>query len=133
MSSKTRRIAAALISTAALGTTIGITATPASARASATVEEYCAIVSDPGTGIDFEGLSPQEADYAATLMRKAAKTGVPAKLKRDLKKLAKIYDQISNGADPADVATEKQSFILKAFTRFGKYTAAHCVGTPPGA
>ena len=62
-------------------------AVPAGARVAEKNDKFCKILySDQGAGIDFEGLGPAEAEYAATLMRKLAKAGVPAKLKKDLKK-----------------------------------------------
>jgi hypothetical protein len=131
MSSKTMRFITAAMSLAMLGVAVGFSAAPAGARVAATPEEFCAIVSDQGIGIDFEGLGPDEAQYAATLMRKAAKTGVPAKLKKDLTKLAKVYDRIAGGEPASEVVADKQAFILKALTRFGKHTAASCIAPTP--
>ncbi len=131
MSTKPRRVITAVMCVAALGATVGLSAAPAGARVASSNDEFCAIVSDQGVGIDFEGLGPDEAQYAATLMRKAAKTGVPAKLKKDLKKLAKVYDRIAGGESADAVAASKQAFILKALTRFSKYTGANCTPTAP--
>ena len=130
MSSTSKRAFAAIISTAALGATIGITAAPAGARVTAANTEFCVIVSDPGINIDFDGLGPEEAEYAAGLMRDAAKTDVPSKLKKDLLKLAKVYDRIADGEPSVDVIASKQTFVNKALTRFSKYTAQQCITTP---
>ena len=89
---------------------------------------YTAVLSgDQGTGINFEGLGPAEAKFAAKLMRKAAKAGVPARLKADLAKLAKVYDRIANGEPAAKVLDAAgQKAVLPALTRFSKYVAANC-------
>lgn len=106
-----------------------VLAVPASAGAEAKNPKFCeALYSDKGgQGIDFEGLGPAEAKYAAKLMRKLAKTGVPAKLKSDLGKLAKFYDQIAKG-DTKGIA-KQQKTITQALTTFSKYTAKNC--SPP--
>lgn len=131
MFTKPKRIITAVISVAALGATVALSAAPAGATVASANDEFCAIVSGPGGGIDFEGLGPEEAQFAATLMRDAAKAGVPAKLKKDLRKVAKVYDRIADGEPAAVVVAEKQASINKALTRFSKYVGANCGAPAP--
>jgi hypothetical protein len=117
---------------AAIITMLGASAASARARAPATNDAFCAVLSsDQGEGIDFEGLAPDEAGFAAKLMRKAARTGVPAKLKADLAKIARLYDRIADGEPAAEVLdVHQQKAILPALTRFSKYAAANCTTVP---
>jgi hypothetical protein len=79
------------VAVAALAATSTMSAVPASARVAAKNTAFCQILSsEQGSRIDFDGLGPDEAKFAARLNRKLAKTAVPAKLKRDLVKLAKL-------------------------------------------
>jgi len=95
MPSKANRTLVAITAIAAFLATLGLAAAPVGARVVATNDEFCAVLSNGIPGLDSRGLDPDEAKLGAELSRKAAKTGVPAKLKRDLKKLAKIYDRIA--------------------------------------
>jgi hypothetical protein len=133
MPSKSTRVLVASIAIATFIATFGVVAAPAGASVPQTNTKFCAVLgSDQGAGINFDGLGPEEAAFAAKLERKLAKTGVPAKLKKDLKKLAAVYDRIANGETAAEVLDAKgQAAILPALTRFSKYFAANCVGTPP--
>jgi hypothetical protein len=133
MSATSKRTVATLSVVVALTTMLGLTATPAVARVAAANAKFCAVLSsEEGAGIDFEGLGPAEATFAAKLMRKAAKTGVPGSLKADLGKLAKIYDRIADGESAAKVLSpSQQKAILPALTRFSKYTAANCAVPVP--
>ena len=128
MSANSNRTVALVSAVAALTAMIGLSGSPAVAHVAAANTKFCAVLSsDQGTGIDFEGLGPAEATYAAKLMRKAAKTGVPGKLKADLGKLAKVYDRIADGESAAKVLTPSaQKAILPALTRFSKYVGANC-------
>lgn len=132
MGALSKRRAPALLVVGAL-TMLTVLAAPAGARIASTNAKFCAVLSsDQGQGINFEGLGPDEATYSAKLMRKAAKTGVPAKLKVDLRTLAKIYDRIADGEPAARVLTAKrQKAILPALTRFSKYVGANCSTAPP--
>ena len=132
MPATSRRTIAVLVALAALATTIGISAPPAGARVAATNDRFCTILStEQGAGIDFEGLEAPEARLAAKVMRKAAKAGVPAKLKADLGKIAAVYDRIAGGEAAAEVLdAAKQKALLPGLTRFGKYVAANCIATP---
>ena len=97
MPAKSRRTAALLVALAAFAA-VGISAGPAGARVAATNDQFCSVLSsNQGAGIDFDGLGAPEARLAAKVMRKAAKTGVPATLKADLAKLAAVYDRIAEG------------------------------------
>jgi len=131
MPSKVKRTLVAITAVAAFTASLGLSAAPASARVLVLNDKFCAVLGDQGLGIDFSGLGPAEAKFAAKLSRKAAKTGVPAKLKKDLNKLAKVYDRIAHGEPSIKVLTDRQAFIGKALTRFGKYFAANCIATPP--
>ena len=132
MSASPKRTVAVLCAVAALTATIGLSASPAMAHVAAANTKFCTVISgDQGSGIDFEGLGPAEATFAAKLMRKAGKTGVPGSLKADLGKLAKVYDRIADGESAATVLTPAtQKAILPALTRFSKYVAANCVVVP---
>lgn len=132
MSTRFKRVSTTFICVAALSVTAGLTAAPAGARVATANPEFCAIVSDPGFGVDFEGLGTEEAQYAADLFRDAAKTGVPAKLKKDLKKLAKVYERIANGESAATIYASKQKSITNALVRLSEYNFANCSPTPSG-
>jgi len=134
MLSKCKRVLGAITAVAALAAGLGMLAVPAGARGEAKNDKFCEVLSsDQGAGIDFEGLGPAEAEYAATLNRKLAKTGVPAKLKKDLKKLATIYERIADGEPANEVVAEEQEFIGKALTRFSKYVQKNCSPTVPSS
>ena len=95
-------------------------------------DKFCAVFSAQFPSIDFEGLGPDEAALGAKLLRQAAKTGVPAKLKKDLKKIAKVYTRIADGEPATEVLdAEQQKSILPALTRFSKYFAANCFAAVP--
>jgi hypothetical protein len=127
-----KRTTTFMLAVAALPIMLGLSATPAGARVAATNDKFCNVMSsNQGAGIDFQGLAPPEARFAATLLRKAAKTGVPATLKADLARMAKLYDRIAAGESAAKVLdAAQQKTLLPALTRFGKYLAANCVATP---
>ena len=131
MPAKSRRTAAVLVALAAFAA-VGISAAPAGARVAAANEQFCSVLSsDQGAGIDFDGLGAPEARLAAKVMRKAAKSGVPATLKADLAKIAAIYDRIADGEPAAEVLdAAHQKALLPRLTRFGKYVAANCIATP---
>jgi hypothetical protein len=133
MPSKSTRALVASIACATFIATVGVVAAPAGASVAAKNAKFCAVLStDQGSGIDFEGLSPEEAAFAAKLERKLAKTGVPAKLKKDLKKLAAVYDRIANGETAAEVLdADGQAAVLPALKHFSTYVAANCLTTPP--
>lgn len=136
MLSKSKRVLGVTTAVATLAAGLGMLAGPASARVAEKNDKFCAVFNDAyaedAPDIDFEGLGPAEAEFAATLNRNLAKTGVPAKLKKDLKKLAKIYDRIADGATESEIADE-QDFILKALTRFSKYVTANCQPAVPSS
>lgn len=123
---------AVLVVVGALVVMIGVSAVHAGARVAATNDTFCALLSnDQGQGINFEGLAPDEAGFAAKRLRRAARAGVPATLKADLAKIAKVYDRIADGESPAKVLdAEQQKAILPGLTRFSKYTAANCTTAP---
>ncbi len=131
MPAKSRRTIAVLVAFAAFAT-VGISAAPAGARVAATNDQFCSVLStDQGAGIDFDGLEAAEARLAAKVMRKAAKTGVPAALKSDLAKIAAVYDRIAGGEPAAEVLdAAHQKALLPGLMRFGKYVAANCIATP---
>jgi hypothetical protein len=132
MPAKSRRTTALLVALAALATIVGISAAPAGARVAATNDRFCSVLSsDQGAGIDFDGLAAPEARFAAKVIRKAAKAGVPATLKADLAKIAAVYDRIADGEPAAEVLdAAHQKALLPRLTRFGKYVAANCIATP---
>ncbi len=131
MPAKSRRTIAVLVALAAFAA-VGISAGPAGARVAATNDQFCSVLSsNQGAGIDFDGLEAPEARLAAKVMRKAAKSGVPATLKADLAKLAAVYDRIAKGEPAAEVLdAAHQKALLPRLTRFGKYVAANCIATP---
>ena len=134
MFSKSKRMLAAFLGAAALAVTIGVSAVPASARVASSNEEFCAVFAAQFPAIDFEGLGPDEAKLGAKLFHKGAKAGVPAKLKKDMNKIAKIYARIAHGEAASDVLdADTQASVLPRLTRFSKYFAANCVATAPGA
>ncbi len=123
-----------VVAVAALAATSTMLAIPAGARVPAKNAEFCQILSsDQGAGIDFDGLGPDEAKFAANLTRKLAKTDVPAKLKRDLVKLAKLYDKIASGAPANTVIAAEQKFVTRVLTAFSKYVSANCIASSPSA
>jgi hypothetical protein len=64
-------------------------------------------------------------------MRKLAKAGVPAKLEKDLKKLAKVYDPIADGESANEVIADQVTFVQSALTRFSKYVQKNCTPSAP--
>ena len=133
MRAKLKPSVAVVVAVAALVTVLGVSTAGAGTRVKATNDKFCAVLSsDQGDGINFEGLAPEEAGFAAKLLRKAAKAGVPAKLKADLAKIAKVYDRIADGEPAAKVLDAKQQkAILPGLTRFSRYVAANCTTAPP--
>ena len=132
MFSKRKRVLGVITAVAAFSAGLGMLAGPASARVEQKNARFCEILSsDQGAGIDFEGLGAAEAEYAAKLNRRLAETGVPAKLKKDLKKLAKVYQRIADGEDASTVIADEQAFLGKALTRFSKYVQANCTPAVP--
>ena len=133
MHSRIGRASSALMA-AGLAAGLAVTlAVPAGADVPQKNTKFCTTLqSGEGSGgIDFEGLGTAEAEYAATLMRKLAKTGVPSGLRKDLKKLAKVYDRIADGASESEIADD-QDFIIKALTGISKYTQKNCSPPVPG-
>lgn len=132
MHSRIRRNATAIVTAGLAAALVATLAVPAGARIERGNDKFCEILSsDQGAGINFEGLGPAEAEYAATLIRKLSKTGVPTKLKKDFKKLAKIYDRIADG-EPADaVIADRSTFVQSALTRFSKYFQTNCAPSAP--
>jgi hypothetical protein len=127
-----KRGGAVIVAFAAMTAMLALSAPPAAARVAAANDKFCAVLyGDQGAGINFEGLSPAEAGFAAKLMRKLAKTGVPTSLKADLVKVAKIYDRIAKGEAAAKVLDAKQQkAILPALKRFSTYVATNCAAVP---
>ncbi len=132
MSTKAGCNTAVLVALAALTTVVVTSAAPAGARITASNDRFCSVLSsDQGAGIDFDGLGATEARLAAKVMRKAAKAGVPARLKADLSSIAAVYDRIADGEPTAEVLdAPHQKALLPRLTRFGKYVAANCIATP---
>jgi len=111
-------LAAALLAALAL---------PAGARVEQKNDRFCKVFSsDPTAGVDFEDLSRAEAEDEATLVRKLAKTGVPAKLKKDLRKVAKVLDRIADGDPATEVVADEEQLLASALPRFFKYVKANC-------
>jgi hypothetical protein len=132
MFSTVKRVFVPCIALAVLAAGSAVLVSPAGAEVSAKNTKFCQVLtSDQGQGIDFDGLGTAEAKFAAKLQRKLAKTGVPAKLKSDLLKLAKVYDRIAKGEDAATVIADVQGSVGKELTRFSKYVAANCVPAVP--
>jgi len=126
------RIPGAIVAVGLAAGLVVALAAPAGARVSQKNDEFCQIFyGDQGAGIDFEGLGPAEAELAAKLFRKAADSGVPPKLKKALKRLAKIDQRIADGEPANVVLAEEQEFIGKALARLTKYLGANCSPTAP--
>jgi hypothetical protein len=125
------RSVVAVVTLAACIALVGASA-PAGARVAAATDRFCAIIADnQGAGLDFDGLAAPEARLAAKVVRQAAKTGVPSRLKADLAKIASVYDRIASGESAAEVLdAAHQKALLPGLTRFGKYVAANCIATP---
>jgi hypothetical protein len=132
MPTKAGRTTAILVALAVLATVLVTSAAPAGARITASNTQFCTVLSgNQGAGIDFDGLGAPEARLAAKVMRKAAKTGVPVRLKADLTSIAAVYDRIADGEPAAKVLdAAHQKALLPRLTRFGKYVAANCIATP---
>ena len=132
MSSPVERVFSTVVAAAVVATTLTLFAAPAGARVGTQNTQFCqALASDQGAGTDFEGLGPVEATYAAGLTRKLAKTGVPAKLKRDLEKLAKLYDKIAAGAAANAVVAGKQKFATMVLVELTSYVKENCTTSVP--
>ena len=132
MPTKAGRTTAVLVALAVLATGLVTSAAPAGARITASNDQFCSVLSShQGAGIDFDGLGAPEARLAAKVMRKAAKTGVPVRLKADLARIAAVYDRIADGEPAAEVLdAAHQRALLPRLTRFGRYVAANCIATP---
>ena len=124
----TKRVLAALIAVSALG----VMAVPAGASVGAKNDKFCETLNtNQGGGISPEDdWEPGEFEYAAGLVRKLAKTGVPGKLNKDLKKLAKLYERIADGESSNEVISGELAFVQKALKRLSKYFAANCAPPP---
>jgi hypothetical protein len=130
MFSTAKRVFVSCTAIAALAAGSAVLATPAGAEVAAKNTKFCTVLtSEQGNGIDFDGLGPDEAKFAAKLERKLAKTGVPAKLKSDLLKLAKVYDRIAKGEDAGKVIADVGDSLTSGLVRFSKYVKANC--SPP--
>jgi hypothetical protein len=130
MFSTAKRVFVSCTAIAALAAGSAVLALPAGAEVTAKNTKFCEVLyGDQGTGINFEGLQPAEARYAASLMRKLAKTKVPGKLKSDLLRVAKVYSKIAKGA--TSLSASEQASVGKALTRFSKYVAANCTPSVP--
>ena len=129
--SASRRITSAAVAAGLAATFTAALAVPAGATLPAKNDKFCEMVSgsNGAAGIDFEGFSPKEAAYAARLFRRLANTGVPARLEKDLKRLAKIDQRVADGDPARKVLAAEQEFIAPALTRFSKYVGANC--SPP--
>ena len=126
-----RASAAATVAAGLAATCASFLAVPAGATLPAKDDKFCEIVygGKGAAGIDFEGFSRKEAAYAARLFRKLAATGVPAKLEKDLRKLAKIDQRVADGEPAGTVLVAEQKVVNSALTRFSKYVSANC--SPP--
>jgi hypothetical protein len=125
MFSTAKRVIVSFTAIGVLAAGSAVLASPVGAEVGAKNTKFCQVLSsDQGTGINFEGLGPAEAKFAAKLERKLAKTGVPAQLKTDLLNLAKVYDRIAKGA--SSLSAKEQASAGKALVRFSKYVAANC-------
>jgi len=133
MESKVRRVSTAIVVAGVAAALLTVLAVPAGARVAEKNEKFCEILygGDQGAGLDFDGLSPAEAELAAKLFRSLANTGVPAKLKKDLKKLAKVDQRIADGEPANVVLADEQESIGKALARLTKYVGANCSPAVP--
>jgi hypothetical protein len=126
----------ALVAVTALGMLAAMPglAGTAGARVVSTNTKFCAVFGAQMPAIDFEGLGVEEATVGAKLFRDAAKTGLPAKLKQDMKKVAKIYGRIAKGEPASEVLdADQQAAILPSLVRFSKYYATNCVAATPSS
>ena len=128
-----RRTTSAAVAAGLAATFTIALAVPAGATLPVKNDKFCKIIygDERAAGIDFEGLSPEEAAYAAKLFRRLANTGVPAKLEKDLKGLAKIDQRIADGASARKVLAAEQDFITPALIRFSRYAGANCAPPVP--
>jgi hypothetical protein len=127
-----KRVLVSCTAIAVLAAGSAVVASPAGAEVSAKNTKFCkALTSNQGAGINFNGLGPAEAKFADKLLHKLANTGVPAKLKSDLLKVAKVYNRIAKGEDAATVIRETTASLGKALTRFTKYVASNCSPSVP--
>jgi quercetin dioxygenase-like cupin family protein len=129
---RVKQVFGAVVAIGLLAAASAVFALPAGARVPAKNAKFCQILSsDQGADIDFDGLGTAEAKYAAKLIRKLAKTGVPATLKSDLGKLAKVYDRVAGGASPEAVLAGEQKAIAKSLMSFTAYVSANCSPSAP--
>ena len=130
---RVKQVLGVVVAIGLLAAASAVFALPAGARVPAPNAKFCQILSsDQGAGIDFDGLGAAEAKYAAKLTRRLAKTGVPAKLKSDLGKLAKVYDRIGEGESSAAVLAGEQKAITKSLVGLTTYVTANCAPSAPG-
>jgi quercetin dioxygenase-like cupin family protein len=134
MAARVKQVFGVVVAIGVLAAASAVFAPPAGARVPAKNANFCQILSsDQGADIDFDGLGAAEAKYAANLTRQLAKSGVPAKLKSDLGKLAKVYDRIADGESPEAVLAAEQKAITKSLMSFTTYVSANCSPSAPGS
>ncbi len=118
----TRVIASTAI--AALATvTLGALASPAGATAHHDTAAFCALFKD-SPSIDSAGTNKAELEAGIKLLRKAARTGVPGKVRRAIRRTIRFYRSVENGGSATQLASDPG--VLRAFTTIGTYVATHC-------
>lgn len=82
--------------------------------------KFCEVFSDGG---DLQtDLNPDSADFAIQRIAKLLATDPPAKIKKALKTIRKVYRRIAAG----ETASEQLVTAAKSFTAFSKYVVSNC-------
>jgi len=91
-----------------------------SARRATKNTKFCEVLSDGG---DLQtDLNPDSADFAIQRIGKLLATDPPAKIKKALKKIRKVYRLIADGKPASEVLVS----AAKSFTTFSKYVVSNC-------
>ena len=122
--------------TIAVGAVLVVGLALGSARAGASVhranERFCEALRDVSSDIgqgnpdNPGGVSQESARTLVSSYRSAARFA-PKKVKKAMKKLAKIYSKIANGGDAEIILTENAAPFVKASAVYAPYYAEQCV------
>jgi hypothetical protein len=80
---------------------------------------------------DISGIGRKDSKKIVRVIKKAAKTNVPAKLKADLKILIALYQRIADGTRPAKAIASGGTKLATALTDFTKYVGKNCSSYSP--
>jgi hypothetical protein len=131
----TRPAATTLLVVGLLGTTLGITATGASATVRHSSQDtYCKAVLKLGDDVQQPDPNATEIPVGtAADLEKAFKTVAKAAPSKAIKKqdltIAAYYGKVADGTSVADISAKEAEAYGKAYAKFGLYVATKCVAS----